>query len=157
MAELVDEVLTSLRRILRATSMHSRRIGKAAGLTAPQLLVLREVQSHDGVMASEIARAISLSPATVTLIINKLEGLELVTRERSTVDRRRTHISLTDAGHEALSQAPQPLQESFSQRFDELQTWEKHQLVASLEKIAAMMDAEDLDAAPVLTDHADIH
>ena len=53
-------------------------------------------------------------------------------------------------------QAPKPLQENFARRFAALPRWEQYQLVSSLERVAMMMDAEDLDAAPVLSDEADI-
>jgi len=36
-----DEVLVALRRIIRATDLHSRQLSKIAGLTAPQLLILQ--------------------------------------------------------------------------------------------------------------------
>ena len=32
-----------------------------------------------------------------------------------------------------------------------LQDWEQAQLLASLERVAAMLNADDIDAAPVLT------
>jgi hypothetical protein len=31
-----------------------------------------------------------------------------------------------------------------------LESWEQHQIVAALERVATMMDAEELDAAPLL-------
>lgn len=157
MADLLDDVLVSLRRILRATSIHSRKLGRSVGITAPQLIVLRAVNANDGLTATEVANAVSLSQATITTIVSKLEERELVKRERSKVDKRRVHVSLSDAGREVLKEAPKPLQESFSRRFEALPRWEQHQLVSSLERIALMMDAEDLDAAPLLTDHAELH
>lgn len=156
MAELLDDVLVSLRRILRATSIHSRKLGRSVGITAPQLVVLGAVSANDGLTATEVANAVSLSQATITTIVSKLEERGLLKRERSTVDRRRVHVSLTEAGREVLVEAPKPLQESFSRRFEALPRWEQHQLVSSLERVAAMMDAEDLDAAPLLTDEADV-
>ncbi|MDP5052976.1 MAG: MarR family transcriptional regulator [Congregibacter sp.] len=157
MADLLDDVLVSLRRILRATSIHSRKLGKSVGITAPQLMVLRAVNANDGLTATEVAHAVSLSQATITVIVSKLEERGLLVRERSSVDKRRVHVSLTAQGREVLLEAPQPLQESFSKRFEDLPRWEQYQLVSSLERIALMMDADDLDAAPVLTDHADLH
>jgi hypothetical protein len=50
-----------------------------------------------------------------------------------------------------LDRSPPLLQERFAQRFRNLQQWEQTQLLASLQRIAAMMDAEDIDAAPVLS------
>jgi hypothetical protein len=35
-------------------------------------------------------------------------------------------------------------------KFEALEDWEQAQLVASLERVAAMLDAGDMDASPVL-------
>ena len=99
---------------------------------------------------SDIARAVSLSLATVTTILNRLETNGYVHRERSAVDRRRVIVTLTDSGEAVLDQAPKPLQDSFMDRFSRLETWEQHHIVAALERVATMMDAEELDAAPLL-------
>lgn len=45
-----------------------------------------------------------------------------------------------------LEQSPPLLQERFVQRFDNQQDWEQTRLLASLQRIATMMDAEDIDA-----------
>ena len=56
----------------------------------------------------------------------------------------------TEAGRAKLDAAPEPLQSEFLREFRKLDTWEQHMLKASLLRIAKMMDAEDLDAAPIL-------
>lgn len=84
MANLQIDVLVALRRIMRATSLHSRRLEKSVGLTVPQLMVVRAIGSQGLSTASEVARAVSLSQATVTTILNRLEQRQLLTRERST-------------------------------------------------------------------------
>ena len=156
MADPVDEVLVSLRRILRATSMHSRRLRRSVGLSSPQLLVLQTAFEQDRPTASQIAHAVSLSQATITTILTELESRGLLTRQRSEEDRRRVHVSLTKEGREVLEAAPRPLQESFAARFSALPRWEQFQLIAALERVAMMMDAEDLDAAPLLAEEAEI-
>ncbi|GAB5413519.1 MAG: MarR family transcriptional regulator [Congregibacter sp.] len=156
MAELLDDVLISLRRILRATSMHSRKLGKSVGISAPQLMVMRAIDGQQSLTGSEIAKAVSLSQATVTNIVIKLEASGLLLRNRSELDRRRVDVTLTEAGRQVLSDAPKPLQESFARKFAELPRWEQYQLVSSLERVAMMMDAEDLDAAPLLSHTPDI-
>jgi hypothetical protein len=42
------------------------------------------------------------------------------------------------------------LQERFEKRLGDLKDWEKMQLLSSLQRIAEMMNAEDIDASPVL-------
>jgi len=60
-------------------------------------------------------------------------------------------VEATAAGLAVLEQSPSLLQERFALRFNNLQDWEQTQLLASLQRIAALMDAEEIDAAPVLS------
>jgi DNA-binding MarR family transcriptional regulator len=156
MAELTDAVLRSLRRIIRATSLHSRRLGKETGLTTPQVVVLREVERHPDCSVSEVAREISLSQATVTTLLNGLEDRQLIKRTKNDHDKRRTDISLSAKGARFVQEAPLPLQENFVERFARLATWEQYAIVAALERVASMMDADGLDAAPMLDSAADL-
>lgn len=157
MSELHDQVLVSVRRIIRATDLHSRKLGKETGLTTPQLVVMLAIRQQNMSVASEIARIVSLSQATVTNILNRLESHGLVSRTRSEEDKRRINVSLTAQGNTLLESAPQPLQESFIERFGALEIWEQHLMVASLERLATMMDAEKLDAAPLLMPSEEVH
>jgi len=157
MSELHDQVLVSLRRIIRATDLNSRKLSRETGLTTPQLVVMGAICKRGTSVASEIARSVSLSQATVTSILHRLEDHGMICRQRSDQDKRRVNISLTPAGETLLDEAPQPLQESFIERFGALEVWEQHLLIASIERLASMMDAEHLDAAPYLTASAEMH
>jgi len=151
MNELQDQVLIALRRIIRATDLHSRALGKETGLTTPQLMVMRAIEEIDKPTVTAVARAVSLSPATVTTILNRLQKKGLLLRERSKADRREINLRLTAAGRSLWKNAPEPLQYSFTKRFGELASWEQHSIVAALGRVATMMDADALDAAPLLT------
>ena len=57
-----------------------------------------------------------------------------------------------------MQKAPTPLQDTFGTRFAALEDWEKSMIVAALQRVAVMMNAEEIDASPVLhvgepTDH----
>lgn len=144
------DVLIALRRIIRAIDMRSRRLMQQAGFTGPQLLILQALGQHEEMSAGELAREINLSQGTVTSILDRLEKRGLIQRIRSESDRRKVYITLTDIGKEQLASAPTLMQERFIERFDELKDWEQHQILASLQRLAEMMDAQDIDAAPVL-------
>jgi hypothetical protein len=45
---LEDEIISALRRIVRAVDLHSRRMVEACGLTGPQIVVLREASRLSG-------------------------------------------------------------------------------------------------------------
>ena len=145
-----EELLVALRKVIRAIDMRSKQLSKQVGLTGPQLLILQKVSKQDGVMVREIADTINLSPATVTNILDRMESRDLVKRVRSTLDKRKVGIFLTEKGKQAISTAPLPLQEHFTNRFNALEEWEQSQMVATLQRIASMMDAQDVDAAPLL-------
>ena len=145
------EILIAIRKIIRAIDLQSKRLMSEAGLTGPQLLVMQAVDQH-GTPPSlgAIARRVSLSQATVTSIMGRLEAKGLVVRAKSAGDRRRVEVSLTEEGRAALARAPNPLQASFVEAFEGLREWEQHQLISSLERVANMMGARDIEAAPVL-------
>ena len=148
--EKYDELLISLRRVIRAISIHSKQLNKKSGLTGPQLMVMSKIAELDAPLAKQIAQEITLSAATVTTILDRLESRSLVIRTRSQTDKRKVHLSLSEAGEMLLSSSPLPLQEHFIERYQNLEDWEQSQLLASVERIASMMDATELDAAPVL-------
>ena len=145
-----DQILIALRRIMRATDLQSQTLSRETGLTVPQLLVMQAIEKEGSPSTSTLARHIVVSQATVTRIIDRLEHAGLVRREKSSTDKRVVNVRLTDAGLSKLESAPAPLQAEFLQKYRKLAAWEQQMLTSSLLRIAAMMDAEDLDAAPIL-------
>lgn len=145
-----DQSLIALRRILRATEVYGRDLARAAGLTAVQFRVLQIVGERGLTTATEIARRMRVSQATITSLVDKLVRHHMVTREKSQADRRQINILITDRGRETLRQAPDALQQRYVRRFEGMEDWEQAQLVASLERVAAMLDASEIDASPVL-------
>lgn len=147
----IHEVLSSLRRVIRAADIHSKQLTKTVGLTSPQLLLLQAIKNTaENSTIGNLAKKISLSQATVTSIIDRLESRNLVTRKRSQTDKRYIWLYLTDEGEKVLSRAPTPLQEHFVQRFSKLDDWEQNMILSSLQRLALMMDATELDASPFL-------
>ncbi|MFT7185063.1 MAG: DNA-binding MarR family transcriptional regulator [Pseudohongiellaceae bacterium] len=146
----IEEVLVALRRVIRATDLHSRHLAKTTGLTAPQMLLLQTIRDKGEVTIGELANKMSLSQATVTSILDRLEKRELAYRKRSNEDKRKVHAYLTDQATGILKNAPIALQENFAKRFGELQEWEQTMIISSLQRVALMMDAQHIDASPVL-------
>jgi DNA-binding MarR family transcriptional regulator len=148
--EIYDQVLVSLRQIIRAIDLHSKKLERESGLTGPQLLVMQLIATHGEMTSGVIAKEVSLSQATVTSILDRLERKALLVRERSTTDKRKVMVSLTEAGGKAIEKAPALMQESFIRAFNQLEDWEQSLILSSLQRVADMMNATDLDAAPLL-------
>lgn len=145
-----EAALIALRQILRATEISSRALAKSSGLSPSQLILLQVLSKSRIETPSSLAKQVSLSQATLTTLLDKLVKLGLITRRKDEVDKRRVLIEITDKGTEVLDTTPSSLQMRFEDRFANLESWEQSFLVAALERIAGMLDAEDLDAAPVL-------
>ena len=147
-----DDSLIALRRILRATELYSRELAQSAGLTPAQLRVLQILKSRDGsATPKELATQMGVSQATVTALVDKIVARGMAERIRSETDRRQTNVVISSAGRTATDDAPDALQQRYVRAFEKLKDWEQAQLLASLERVAAMLDADDIDAAPVLT------
>jgi DNA-binding MarR family transcriptional regulator len=146
------EMLRAIRRILRRVALHSRGMSRDLGLTLPQVLVLRAIGESGGApTARDVAARVQLSPATVSGILDRVERLGLLARARSTTDRRRVLLTLTERGRERIRDTPAPLQEEFAARVGGLPASEQRELLRSLEKVVELLEAESLDAAPILS------
>lgn len=145
-----DEILIALRRIIRAVDLRSKSLVKETGLTAPQLVVMQALAKSGATKPSVLSRKVSLSQPTVTAILERLTAAGLVTRAKSDTDRRAVLAELSEAGAAAAASSPQLLQAGFIEAFHELPSWEQHMLIASLQRIAALMNAEAIDASPIL-------
>ena len=76
----------------------SKRMVHRIGLTAPQRLAIRFIGRHPRITLGMLAELLHLHPGTVTGIVDHLLQLGFVTRERSTEDVRRVHLTLTPEG-----------------------------------------------------------
>lgn len=148
--DLIQEVLVALRRVIRATDLQSKHLVKTASLTAPQLMVMQTLRDKGGIPIGELADEISLSQATVTSIVDRLERKAYVGRERSQQDKRKVLAFITDEGLDKLKTAPTLLQENFIKQFKDLHEWEQTMIISSLQRVAQMMDAQHIDASPFL-------
>jgi DNA-binding MarR family transcriptional regulator len=147
---ITNAALIAIRRVLRATDQGGRRLAAATGLTPSQLLVLQQVEKSGETTPSVVAATLHFSQATVTNIVDRLETGGLVTRSKSDRDKRQILLRPTPAARLLIGRAPDLLQERFKSGFEALPAWEQAMMLAALEKLALLLDAGDLDAAPLL-------
>jgi DNA-binding MarR family transcriptional regulator len=152
------QILRSIRKILRRTSEHSRQLLQAAGLTVPQLLCLKAIGNSKEEEATLvfISRAVGLSNPTVSRILDRLENAGYIRRERGSSDRRKMYLQVTPAGRKRLDSLPPPLQDEFLARVRKLSKAKRMALLHSLEEIVDLMEAGDLEAAPILVPGIDV-
>jgi DNA-binding MarR family transcriptional regulator len=93
-------MVTAMRR-LRGRQTHPSRAGK---LSYAQYGLLFGLGERDQLSVRELAERAELTPATVTQMLEGLEAVGLVSRQRSDEDRRVVLISLSEGGRKTLSE-----------------------------------------------------
>ena len=151
-----QQITAAIRRIMRGVELQSRRLTEEHGLTGPQLAVLQAVAQMPGASIILLARATHLSSPTVTGIVDRLARNGLVERVRSDRDRRSVRVTLSPRGEAVLSAAPSLLAHRCRQELSRLADWERSMILAVLQRVANMLDAEDLEDLPALIDQKEL-
>lgn len=143
-------ILKSIRRIIRAVDLHSRKLATQHNITTPQLVCLLSIAEQEPAKSSNIAKAISLSSATVIGILDRLDAKGLIRRERSTTDRRVVNIWSTPKGKELITNAPSPLQDTLAVAIEDLSSTEQISIAETFERVVSLMEIQNFDVAPIL-------
>ncbi len=149
METLTEAVLVSIRKIIRHSDLHSHQLRRKSGLTSPQLMLLAEIAKQPEATIGELSECISLSQATATTVLDRLEKDNLAIRYRSDVDKRKVHARLTDLGQAALEAAPKPLNSQFIERFEALKPHERSAILSALQHVGDMMESKQNEQAAV--------
>jgi DNA-binding MarR family transcriptional regulator len=108
--DVIEEIVFQIRRLIQAEEYHTKALNKKYQVSAPQLNCLMALFKNGPLPPSKIARYILVESSTVTGIIDRLEQKGFVRRVRSSRDRRKIFIELTDSGRMLASYAPPPIQ-----------------------------------------------
>jgi DNA-binding MarR family transcriptional regulator len=140
-------VLKSLRRIIRAVDIHSKKLNQEHKITAPQMICLYSLQKHGVMTQSEMAKDVDLGMSTVNGITDRLEAKGWIIRERDAKDRRKVFLKLTEKGIIQANEAPALLQDKLSNALKALPELEQAAIALSLERIVELMGAGHLEAS----------
>jgi DNA-binding MarR family transcriptional regulator len=136
-------VFQALRRLQQAGEVHAKRLSRYGGLTPLQLLVLQVLAVERQLTASQLARFVSLSQASLSGVLDRLESRGLLSRRRDEQDRRKQWLVLDEAGRQALDAAPSLLPDHVLERFAALPEWERHSLLAALLRAAELFETPE--------------
>ena len=90
------------------TKLEEKVYAAEAEISYPQFLVLLTVASSEPpVSQTTIAKRIQRELNSVSMIVDRMESSGLLTKTRSRIDRRETHVTLTKLGKKKLAKAVQ--------------------------------------------------
>lgn len=96
----------ALRRVVDASEQHADAVSSAMGMhrsDADALLHLQQAEAvGETVTASDVSRAVRLSPSATSALLSRLETTGHVTRTSTTRDKRQVAVHLTERGRSVL-------------------------------------------------------
>lgn len=93
-----DQLCFALYSTSRAITKEYAILLDTMGVTYPQYLAMMVLWQRDGLLVQEIAANLEVDQATATPLIQRLEKLGLVMRQRNPEDERKVQVFLTPKG-----------------------------------------------------------
>ncbi len=101
-------LLIRFRVLIRTAQRHSQWIERQSGVTGAQLWALQELADDPGLRVGELAKRMALHQSTASNMVDKLDTMGLLRRERGSADQRVVRLYPTPDGLALLSRAPSP-------------------------------------------------
>jgi DNA-binding MarR family transcriptional regulator len=144
-SDLVKQIIFQIRRLIQAKELYTKELNKKYQVSASQLNCLLTLYENGPLPPSHIARHIMVKSSTVTGIIDRLEQKGLVSRLRTSPDRRIITVELTEAGRTLAKNAPPPIQQKVIEGLERLPKREMEKIVLGLNMLTQMLDVQDLE------------
>jgi DNA-binding MarR family transcriptional regulator len=122
-----------------ATMRFAQRL-EDLGLTPSDIGLLRLIALNPGQSQQTLAQSLGVVPSRVVALIDELQGKGLVSRERSTTDRRNYELQLSPAGRDVMSKMREIGSAHEKDILQVLTAAERKTLTALLTKVAASHD-----------------
>lgn len=125
--------------LLRTVSVLSEEVSealKARGLTPTQYNVLRILRGAGaaGLPCGEVGERMVTRDSDITRLVDRMERMGLVARERSTEDRRVVTTRITQEGMQLANELDQPIRALHRRQLQHMEPSELDTLVRLLEK-----------------------
>lgn len=128
-------IADSVRRIVRALRLASRRAETRFGLTSAQLFVLQALKGGSSLTVNELAERTYTHQSSVSTVLTKLAERGLLSRTRSRSDARRREVRIAAPGRRLLKRHIELGQSRLFAGIAKLPHRERRTLAVLLEKL----------------------
>lgn len=146
---VIQDLVWSVRRLVRAVYLDSQKISKRYGLTEPQSAVLRNLYNNGPMSSADLSRTLFVTPSNITGIIDRLEKKQFVERIRKQGDRRVALITLTGSGKELSRTLPDPIMKKLIAELADLESDHVQLLAMAMNQVLNLIDAEEIEGEPL--------
>ncbi len=132
---------TAARLRVAVARLHRRLRADATGDLPPlPLAALLNIEQHEPLRLSELARLEGVSAPTMSRALVALDERGVIHRSVDPNDARSTLVHVTPAGHALLAQVRAKYTESLSLRMERLDAHQRAALIAALPALEALVD-----------------
>ena len=111
------ELMETVPQVFQSIRSEMRR-GRGSDLSVPQFRTLRFIQTHVDTTLSSLADHLSLTPPSVSKLVDGLVQQQLVLRQEAASDRRCLSLALTPAGESIVNSARAGAQASLIEKLN---------------------------------------
>jgi len=150
----MEQIISSIRKIVRAINLESKKIDKAFGISIPQMLCLSMLNQSQNYQSNQkdLAEKLNLNASTMSGIIDRLEKKGLLARLPKQGDKRTTIVTLTSKGSGLLRSTPDLLQNRLLNRLVNAPFEEVSQIETGLNLLIKYLQIQDIEAANILSE-----
>ncbi len=113
-----------------------------------EMRVLFEIAHREGLTAKDVGQALDLDAAYISRLLRLFEARGLVSRTRSKLDGRESHLKLTAKGRAAFAAFDRKQADSTSAMLGRLKTPDQTRLVEAMGTIETLLDGNNAEALP---------
>lgn len=107
-----------------------------------EVRIMFEINRLSPITASELVKLLNLDPAYLSRILSGFEAKNLIRKEKSRMDMRKQHLTLTNQGQEVISTLQEKANEQIEKLLVNLSNKKQNQLVNAMQTIEKILKNE---------------
>ena len=133
------EIIMMIKEIYSLMNNHIGLGMKVSGLTNQQVMIIKILAHQKEITLTGLCKELSLTKATVSGIIKRLEEAGYIEKAKKESDKRSTYITLSDKGKTFAYSFKKDMDDSFCNVFQKLSIEEFDQIKHALELLISKM------------------
>jgi len=132
-----------LRTVCAKLRIHGREVLARQHLTPPQFEIMSAVYFEGEIAQSEIPRKLHLARSTVSALLDRLEKQGMISRRKTTRDKRISNVKLTFKGANVMEQVIDHRVELVANLMDHLSREEREEFIRMVGRLAYLVEAHE--------------
>lgn len=135
--------LRQFRVLFNSVRTHFRQVEKETGLGGAQVWALSLIQKNPGLGVGEVAAGMDIHQSTASNLIKGLLKKQLITLNKSAIDKRVVELRVTPEGKKALKKMPGPFEGVLPDALRRLDDTALSNLNSELAKLVRLLEADE--------------